>query len=218
MIRLSFALPVCTLALSGCAVTSPPPAAEATRATIWVDALQPQDRDRIAGLGGAWTRAVAAATRRYAAKVEGEGPLLQAGTALPAVALPPGPYRCRLVRLGGQPAYATYSPDFCYVEARETGMSFDKQTGATRFEGWLQPDSDTRIGFSGSLRPRASVPAPGYGRDPRANVAAVIERVAPFRWRMVLTRAGGGALLDIYELVPVTPAVPGAKPAVPAAT
>ena len=36
------------------------------------------------------------------------------------------------------------------------------------------------------------------------------------RWRLVLTQAGNGALLDIYELVPVTPLVPGAKPAVPA--
>ncbi|RZM36073.1 MAG: DUF4893 domain-containing protein, partial [Sphingomonas sp.] len=34
------------------------------------------------------------------------------------------------------------------------------------------------------------------------------------RWRMVLSRAGGGALLDVYELVPVTPKVPGAMPAV----
>ena len=48
------------------------------------------------------------------------------------------------------------------------------------------------------------------------DVAGVIERVSPFRWRLVLTRAGKGALLDVYELVPVTPEVPGAAPAVPA--
>lgn len=70
------------------------------------------------------------------------------------------------------------------------------------------------VGIAGSLRPSADRSAAAYGTDFTRDVAGVVERVGAFRWRLVLTRAGV-ATLDIYELVPVTPRVPGAVPAVP---
>lgn len=222
MVRYAHGLMACVLMLTGCAANvplEPPvigPAVSPIAPSGWTATLQAADGDRLTALTDTWNAALALARKRYRTRVGDEGALLDPAAALPAVALPPGPYHCRLVRIGGEVGYARFAPDFCYVEAREAGMSFDKQTGATRFEGWLLPDGDTRMGFTGSTRASAARPAPGYGRDPKADVAAIVERVGPFRWRMVLLRPGRGGATEIYELVPVTPPVPGATPAVPA--
>ena len=80
-----------------------------------------------------------------------------------------------------------------------------KQTGENLPGGWLHADSDRRLVFLGTLREKGETAAPPYGGAPARDIAGVVERVGPFRWRLVLTRAGKGALLDLYELVPVAP-------------
>ncbi len=154
--------------------------------------------------------------RRLRPKVVAEGPLLGPDAALELPAPPPGPYRCRLVRLGGRKGFPTFAPDFCYVEGDTAKLSFTKQTGSTLPGGWLHPDTATRLVFLGALPPAGEKDVPLYGQHPQQDVAGVVERVSPFRWRLVLARTGGGAVLDVYELVPVPPAVPGAAPALPA--
>ena len=129
--------------------------------------------------------------------------------------LPPGPYYCRLLRFGGRPRFATFKPDFCYVEAGTDALAFTKQTGENLPEGWIFPDGDTRQIFLGTFRREGEPGGKHYGDDPVHDIAGIVERVSPFRWRLILTRAGGDAALELYELVPVPPEVPGAKPAVP---
>lgn len=214
------------LALAGCASApaAPPPAAAAVSSaviigsepTAWDVTATAADKQRIAALPATWTRARAAVPRRLAAKLKAEGALVDPAAALEAPTLPPGPYHCRLVRFGGQAGFASYAPDFCYVEVEKDSLAFTKQTGTNLPVGWLFPDTDRRQIFIGSFKRPGDSAAPAYGDMPAQDVAGVVERVAPFRWRLVLTRAGKGAMLDIYELVPVTPLVPGAKPAVPA--
>jgi hypothetical protein len=175
----------------------------------WESVATQEDLARINALPARWSSARAAVPKRLAKKLAAEGPLVQPDAALDLPALPPGSYRCRLVRFGGRAGFASFAPDFCYVEGDAKSLSFTKQTGSTLPGGWLHADTDKRQVFLGTFRTGSEKIAPPYGRDPARDVAGVIERVAPFRWRLVLTHPGKGALLDLYELVPVPPSIPG---------
>lgn len=218
MRRAAFALAL-SIALGACATrpkvavavaVEAAPVAEEVQLKAWERIVTPADRNRLVALPDQWRRARAAVPRRLARKVAAEGALIDPAIALDLPTPPPGPYHCRLVRFGGRAGFATFPPDFCYVEASGGGLSFTKQTGGNLPQGWLHEDSPKREVFLGTAGPGR------YADDAARDLAGVVERVSPFRWRLVLTRAGRGALLDLYELVPVTPEVPGAKPAVPA--
>ena len=108
----------------------------------------------------------------------------RSGLDLPA--LSPGSYHCRLVRLAGRAGYASFAPDFCYVDGNGAGLSFTKQTGTTLPGGWLHPDSDRRQVFLGTMRNTPAQVAPPYGTNParvtnRAVLIPLIQRaVAPW--------------------------------------
>jgi hypothetical protein len=172
----------------------------------WRATATPDDQRRIDGLSGRLQRVLAAIPARLRARVTAEGPLLEPTAGLDAPALSPGSYQCRLVRIGGRRGVVSYKPDFCYIAVDGGKQSFTKQTGAQLPGGWLFDDQgDKRLIFLGTLRPRQAGSAPPYGASPQRDVAAVIERIAPFRWRMMLARndGQGDQTLDIYELIPV---------------
>ncbi|QNQ09111.1 DUF4893 domain-containing protein [Sphingomonas alpina] len=177
----------------------------------WESVATAADLERINALPERWAKARAAVPKRLAGKLAAEGPLVQPDAALDLPALPPGPYRCRLIRFGGRAAFTSFAPDICYVEGDTKSLSFTKQTGTILPGGWLYADTSKRQVFLGTFRNGSEKIAPSYGHDPARDVAGVIERVAPFRWRLALTQAGKGALLDVYELVPVPPTVPGSS-------
>ncbi len=178
---------------------------------LWRSVARDADQALVDDLAGRWARALESVPRRLAARVTAEGPLLDPKGAKAVHALPVGPYRCRLVRLGGQRGFVTFKPDFCYVDGDAERRSFTKQDGENLPGGWLYPDSDTREVFLGGSRPRpADLPLP-YGQSTDTDVVGIVERVAPFRWRLVLPKAKQGAVLDVYELVPALPEVPGAR-------
>lgn len=178
----------------------------ATARPGWRETATPADVERIDGLAGRWDRAISTVPARLRARIAAEGPLLEPGAALEAPMLTPGSYRCRLVRLGGRRGMASYAPDFCYIQNSDGKMSFTKQTGSNLPGGWLFDDGGKRLVFLGTRRPAGTQVAPPYGEEAARDVAGVVERVAPFRWRMVLPRAGDDGGLDIYELVPVVAA------------
>ena len=211
---LSCMLAACTAERPRAIVEAAPPPEPAGPA--WRGVATVGDRVLVDALPGRWSRALAAVPRRVQAKMRAEGPLVDPAAALEKPALPPGPYHCRLLRFGGRAGFASFPPDFCYVEASGPEMFLVKQTGSNLPGGWLYEDTATRSVFLGVLRARADGPAPRYGADPLHDVAGVVERVSSFRWRLTLTKAARDGALDVYELVPVTPQVPGAKPAVPA--
>lgn len=195
--------------LAGCATPPrrlvPSVQIEAPHGPEWQSIATPADQALIAALDANWTTARAALKGRAARRMASEGALLDPRAALVLPAMSPGPYRCRLVRIGGRRGYATYAPDFCYVDGNGKGVSLTKQTGDNLPGGWLHADSDRRLVFLGSLRDRGENAAPPYGGTPARDIAGVVERVGPFRWRLVLTKARKGALLDVYELVPFVP-------------
>ncbi|SEN24737.1 protein of unknown function [Sphingomonas gellani] len=211
------------LALPGCAshqaVVSAKPAAvvelaHAGQTPTWQTIATPADIARIEALPGRLAQARAGVPAHLAGRMRAEGPLVDTDAAQQMPQLPPGSYYCRLLRFGGRGRFQAFAPDFCYVDIGPKGLSFTKQTGSNLPQGYLHPDGDRRQVFLGTMR-TAGVRGGGgtYGQDASADQVGIVERVAPFRWRLIMDRAGQGAALDMYELVPVPGTVPGAKPA-----
>ena len=214
--------------LGGCATTASRMTVKAPAAVVepqpeWAGLATPADYARLANLPQVFAQARAAVPGTRAKLLAAETALVDPAAAQLAPELPPGPYHCRLVRFGGRARFATFKPDFCYVEtarnaAGKSGVSFTKQTatrGGTLPEGWIYPDGERRQVFLGAVKRKGETAPRRYGDDPGHDLAGVIERVSPFRWRLILARAEAGATLDLYELVPVTPKVPGATAAIP---
>lgn len=212
------------VAAAGCAPTPPivvipppPQDAPAPDPNNWRDVSLSADAERIDRVEDAWREALADARRmRFAKAIAKEGPLLDPGAALPRALPPPGRYQCRVIKLGFAPVgrprgpgYVVYPPYFCYVEQEGELTTLVKETGTERHAGRLWPDSDERQIFLGALAIGSETP-PAYGDDPARDLAGVFERVAPFRWRLVIpwprveTRLPVESRLDVLELIPFT--------------
>lgn len=175
----------------------------------WRGIASAEDRDRIERLDAAWAAAMAEArTKGFGKAMAEEGPLLEPDAGLPRGAPTPGSYHCRVIKLGTQgkgPAYTAYKPFFCYVDAEGPLLTITKQTGSQRPAGRLYPETDERVVFLGTLAlGNEEAPLP-YGDNPKRDMAGVVERVAPFRWRLVIPWPRTESKLDVFELVPVQP-------------
>jgi len=208
---------VLAAALSGCETAKPklPPGVRPTvevgpppKSETWKGLATAEDQDRIARLGLAWREGLADAQRTNAADVRREGKLLLPRSALPRPAPTPGSYNCRLIKLGKAAAagksYESFKPFFCYVEVEDDLLTIVKQTGSQRPAGRLWEDDDsTRLIFLGSLALGNEDQPLAYGDDPKRNMAGVLERIGPFRWRLVIPWPQSNSKLDVFELTPV---------------
>jgi len=167
----------------------------------WKERIDSADAARLAALPARWASALAAARPRFAAALAREGALLDPTRALSHPALPPGAYRCRLVTLGAS-GYRSAPPGFCQVGDEGTSQSFARLTGTERPSGWLFPDGDTRLVFLGAYA-TGKARAPVYGAAPGRSVPGLVERIAPFRWRLTLLPAGQASGLTVYDITPV---------------
>lgn len=203
------------LLLGACQTTAPTsPAAPAEVAEVapvepgWRGAIRDEDSTRLARLGEAWTQGLAEARARgFARQIAAEGDILDPGAALPRASVPPGSYNCRLIRLGAGPrrqAYTAYPSYFCYVGVDEELLAFTKQTGSERPAGFIWDDGEQRGVFLGSLGMGEETPR-AYGEDVRRDLVGIVERVGPFRYRLLFPWPHNGAKLDVLELVPVVP-------------
>lgn len=208
------ALPL-LLMLGGCQTTSSTPPAAPTEVveappveTGWRGAIRDEDSTRLARLSEAWTQGLAEARARgFGRQVSAEGDMLEPGAALPRASIPPGSYTCRLIRLGAGPrrqAFTAYPSYFCYVGVDEELLAFTKQTGSERPAGFIWDDGEQRGVFLGSLGMGDETPR-AYGEDVRRDLVGVVERVGPFRYRLLFPWPQNGAKLDVLELVPVVP-------------
>jgi len=196
--------------LSGCGqrppvllIPPPQPAPSPSGPTPWRDVARDEDLSRLESIGASWSAALAAARRaRFGKAISEEGPLLDPTVALPRPELSPGRYQCRLVRFAGRSratAFTVFKPYFCYVEQEGDLTTLVKETGTERQAGRLWPDSPTRLIFLGTLARGREAP-PAYGERRERDLAGTLERVAPFRWRLVIPRPRSG--LDVLEMVP----------------
>ena len=207
------ALPL-LLMLGACASTAEQPAVVMTPVaedpSAWRQVARPEDIDRLARLDQAWTAALSEArSAGFESAIAEEGELLQPEAALPRGEPPPGSYRCRVIKIGSQdedhPAYIAYKPFFCHVAVEGELLTIVKQTGSQRPAGRLYPESDERMIFLGTMAlGNEDEPLP-YGEDSERDMVGVVERVGPFRYRLVVPWPRTDSKLDVFELVPATP-------------
>jgi uncharacterized protein DUF4893 len=212
-----FATSAALLLLAGGCATAPEPASRAaasvvvepqTKGDIWRGVATAADEDRLARLGLAWQQALDEARPRHSSEIRSEGELLEPRAALPRPAPTPGSYFCRLVKLGrasgSGPAFEKFQPFFCYVEVEGDLLTIVKQTGSQRPAGRLwEDDRADRLIFLGSLALGNEEQPAAYGDDPKRDMAGVFERIAPFRWRLVIPWPQDTSKLDVFELTPV---------------
>ena len=218
---------VLAIAMTGCARKAPPRAASAMVETDptpapdpsvlpsdWKQVATKTDLDRIERIGAAWATGLSEArARRHGATIEKEGPLLDPAAALPRPALPPGTYRCRIIKLGQGasargPAFQTFKPFVCFVSVEKSLLVFIKATGSDLPAGRLWDDGETRLVFLGATAARLGQPAPAYSTIPSRDRSGVVERVGDFRWRLVTPWQSKDARIEVMELVPNTPPPP----------
>jgi len=167
------------------------------------------DEQRIRNLDAAWAVGLSEARKAgFIKAVNDEGLLLKVDAGLPYPAPTPGSYSCRLVKLGssgkGKPAFERFKPFFCYVQVDGEDLTIVKQTGSQRPAGRLWEDENRRrLIFLGSLALGNEETPLAYGDDPRRDMAGYFERIAPFRWRLVIPWPQDGAKLNVFELTPV---------------
>lgn len=205
------------LALAGCTlpgkekfkpqpvISAPPP----LKSEVWQDIASSEDANRIRRLGTAWSTGLEEARRAgFDSAIDAEGKLLNANAAQAKPAPTPGSYRCRMIRLGREkprgPAFQKFQPFFCYVGVEGELFTIVKQTGSQRPAGRLwEDDNPSRMVFLGTIAIGNEEEARAYGEDPRRDTAGIFERIAPFKWRLVIPFTQTGARLDVFELTPV---------------
>lgn len=174
----------------------------------WKQIATAEDETRISRLNVAWQEALGEAKRTFAGEIRKEGKLLDPSAALPRPAPTPGSYNCRLIKLGKAttkaPAFERFKPFYCYVEVEDHLLTIVKQTGSQRPAGRLwEDDFPTRLVFLGSLALGDEQQPLAYGDDPKRDMAGVLERIGPFKWRLVIPRPQSTSKLDVFELTPV---------------
>jgi hypothetical protein len=180
-----------------------------TKADTWMGVASAADAQRLANVTGAWAAGLADARKgNFVSALRDEGVLLKTDAALPRPAPTPGSYNCRLVRLGstgkGKPAFEKFKPFFCYVQVEGDLLTIVKQTGNTRPAGRLwEDDNPRRLIFLGSLALGDEEAPMAYGENPKRDMAGIFERIAPFKWRLVIPWPQDGAKLNVFELTPV---------------
>ena len=200
------------LILSACQTPAPAPlvvepVAESELAGEgWRAIALAEDRGRLERLALAWETALGEARARgLASQVRAEGVLLRPDAGLPRAAPPPGPYHCRLIRFGGRRVFTAYRSYFCDVVVEGELLSLTKQDGSERPGGYLWHDGDSRLIFLGAVALGAEPMPPAYGEDSGRDLIGLVERVGPFRYRLVMPWPPSGASLEILELVPFVP-------------
>ena len=179
------------------------------KSAAWKDIASAADRDRIDRLGLAWYEGLADAKPRHGKEIVDEDVLLKPRAGLPFPAPTPGSYNCRLDMLGSSdrktPDFQQFKPFFCYVQVDDQGrLAIIKQTGSHPAAGGLWEDDDpNRMIFLGSLALGDEKEPLAYGQDPNRDTAGVFERIAPFRWRLVIPWPPSGAKMEVFELTPV---------------
>ena len=182
---------------------------EARKSDAWKAVATVSDQDRINRLGLAWQQSLMEARPRYRREVAAEGNLLEPLARLPRPQPTPGSYNCRAITIGksgrASPAFEKFKPFFCYVLTDDSGaLTIVKQTGSQRPAGRLWDDDDpNRMIFLGSLALGDEQEPLAYGDDPKRDMAGVFERIAPFRWRLVIPWPQSGAKIQVFELTPV---------------
>jgi len=195
------------LLVAACTGGEPGPAAAVPAAPIWRAIATDYDRERARKWRTAWVRALAKARAGgHGDEIAREGVLLEPDAALRGVAPPPGDYRCRVFKVGGQSEglldYVAYPQFDCRISAGAGPMDFVKLTGSQRPVGRLFADSERRMVFLGTLQLGDERGTLRYGHDRQRDMIGLLERIGERRWRLAFPYPAFESTLDVIELVP----------------
>jgi Domain of unknown function (DUF4893) len=210
--------PVKPVAKPAAKATPPAPIAEepiAAEAANWRGVATEADRKRIRNWWKSWDEALKSAKANgFTKKVAGEGVLLKPDAALPNPYIPPGDYKCRVIKLGSPDkaaaagtalAYIDYPFFKCRIAAEQAIFSLTKLTGSQRPVGLLFDDTEKRQIFLGTMVLGDETSPMDYATDSKRDMAGLLERIGPRRWRLVLPAPAYESLLDVFEIIPETP-------------
>lgn len=174
----------------------------------WHRVATSADRARLRNTRQAWLEALAKARAAGQSRaIAAQGPLFDPDRALIGAKLPAGDYRCRVFKLGGQRPgnrdFTAYPAFRCRIDPEGGMMSFYKIGGSQRPVGLVFDDGRYRQIFLGTLSLGDEEHPIDYGRDANRDMAGVVERIGPKRWRLVLPYPHFESLLDVIELVPI---------------
>ncbi len=191
----------------GVAPAPAPPAATDPGPTNWRAVASDADRKRIGNWRSAWVAALRAArSAGHGDDLAARPALFDPDGALPNPYIPPGEYRCRVIKLGAKSSglldYVAYGWFTCRIAAEQDIFSFTKLTGSQRPVGLLFDDHDRRQVFLGTLQLGDERGIIDYGVDGERDMAGLVERIAPESWRLVLPYPAFESLLDVIEIAP----------------
>lgn len=173
----------------------------------WRRVATTADRTRLRNWRVAWIEAVAKARAAgNGTAIDAQGALFDPDHALDTAMPPPGEYRCRIFKLGargtGARDFAAFPFFACRVEAEGDVSSFYKTDGSQRPVGLAFRDDASRAIFLGTMMLGDEKNALEYGRDADRDMAGIIQRVGPQRWRVGLPYPRFESTLDVIEMLP----------------
>jgi hypothetical protein len=193
--------------LAACTTPGTGPEQAVPRNDGWRSIATERDRARIRDWRTAWLEALRKGRAGgHSAAIAAEGVLLAPDAALDNVAPPPGDYRCRTIKIGARSEglldYVAYPAFRCRIGSQERVQDFTKLAGSQRPIGKLFPENGRRMIFLGTLQLGDEQGTLRYGHDSERAMAAVLERVADRRWRLVFPYPQFESLVDVIELIP----------------
>lgn len=164
------------------------------------------DRLRLRNWRTTWLAALVEARAADAAEVARQGALLDPDRALVDPVPPAGVYRCRTFKLGvngtATRGFTNYPWFECRVTATNGQVRLVKTSGSQRPDGVIFADGLSRAVFLGALALGDEGAALAYGRDRNRDLAGLVERVGPARWRIAFPEPRFESRLDVIELIP----------------
>jgi hypothetical protein len=151
----------------------------------------PDDRTRLRNVRQAWLEALAKARAAGQGRaIAAQGVLFDPDRALAGAKPPAGDYRCRVFKLGGQRPgnrdFTAYPAFRCRIDPEGEMLSFYKIGGSQRPAGLVFDDGRYRQIFLGTLSLGDEENPMDYGRDANRDMAGIVQRIGPRRWRLVL--------------------------------
>ncbi len=195
------------LGLAACAGLRPDASVIPSPLSDWRSSATSDDRERLRDWRVAFASALKAARASgHTQSIAAEGALLEPDAALVGPAIPNGDYRCRVIKLGaksqGMLDFVAYPAFLCRISQQDRLQRLAKLAGSQRYVGLIFPSDALRQVFLGTLVLGDEPGAMQYSRDRERDVAGLIERVGPGRWRMLMPRPHFESQIDVLELVP----------------
>lgn len=113
-----------------------------------------------------------------------------------------GAWRCRIIKIGGDPLVTPYGFFDCQIEDSIEGLVIHETSGSQRFLGRLLPESAASMLYLGALYlPIDGRPPGAYGADARMDQAGRLYRISRNELRIELPRPAFESDYDVIHLV-----------------